>query len=167
MNMTVPTTPPPTVDEIKGIDFNRNRARRGRPRKYETVEDFEQQADAYFVECATKGVSLTITGLALFMGFYSRQEYDNYLDYDEFKESARFAKTLVENHYEMQMLNGKPVGSIFVLKNMGWRDEKQVDMKSTDRSMTPQSAIALDTSKLTTDQLAALYGSITVTANET
>lgn len=154
--------PPPTA--LGKIDFDVNAKRGvGRPRKYATPEEFEEQTKAYFDTCAMLDEPLTITGLALYMGFSSRKEYNDYLTYEGFETVATKAKAKVENGYEKNLLGGKPVGSIFALKNMGWRDEKQVDMKSSDGSMTPRgTTITIDTTKLTTDQLAAFWGAITV-----
>lgn len=156
------------MSEIKPdkIDYNRNRVRMGRPRKYETAEDFENEAEAYFQTCDAFEQPYLITGLALFMGFYGRAEYNEYLNYEGFEHVAAKMKARVETSYETRLQQGKPVGAIFALKNMGWRDERQVDLKSSDGSMTPQVTVTINTAMLPTDMLAMLYEAITVTPNE-
>jgi hypothetical protein len=66
----------------------------------------------------------TITGLALFLGFASRQSLE---DYDklggEFSYLVKRAKNFVARGYERLLHEGKPVGGIFALKNIDkWVD---------------------------------------------
>ena len=139
--------------------------RRGRPRRIKTPAEFEVLANAYFDKCDKLKEPYLMTGLALGMGLCSRVELFDYAGYEEFEFVARQAIARVEMGYEKRLQEGKPVGAIFALKNMGWRDERHVDNTSSDGSMSAAGAVnvALDTSKLTTDQLAALWGAMAVT----
>lgn len=141
--------------------------RRGRPRKIETPALFETLANAYFDKCDKANEPYLMTGLALGLGLSSRQELFDYGGYEGFETVVATAKLRVENKYEKRLQEAKPVGAIFALKNMAWRDEKHVDVKSSDGSMSPAAVtVTLDTSKLTTEQLAAVWGAIKVTEND-
>lgn len=95
----------------------------GRPRHYSTPEEFEEKVFEYQDYCRENKEPVTWTGLALYMGFSSRQSIDEYAKYDGFSDSVKKAKTFVEWHYEMRLCGDKPTGAIFALKNMGWKDK--------------------------------------------
>lgn len=69
----------------------------------------------------------TITGLALFLGFNSRQSMYDYKKREEFSYIIKNATTRVEHEYEKSLQRDKPTGAIFALKNMGWADNTRVD----------------------------------------
>lgn len=128
----------------------------GRPRKYQSVEQFDAAVQAYLDHCSNpdNNEPITWTGLCLFMGFYGRAELDNYLEYDGFSNSVKKAKSLVEFAYEKRLVQSdKPAGPIFALKNFGWRDKTEVDLANPDGSLRPAT---LDTSKLSTATLKEL-----------
>lgn len=69
----------------------------------------------------------TITGLALFLGYSTKQSiYDN-IDKKEFSYLLKRAVMVIENHHEKRMDSTTVAGSIFVLKNMGWKDKTEVE----------------------------------------
>ncbi len=68
----------------------------------------------------------SITGLAIFLGFESRQSLYDYLKKDPFSYSIKKALLKVENNYEKGLWQEKPTGAIFGLKNMGWVDRSEV-----------------------------------------
>lgn len=76
----------------------------------------------------------SITGLALYLGFESRQSLYDYLEKPEFSYYIKKALLHVENTYEKGLWDGKVVGPVFALKNMGWTDKQEVDQK-TDLSI--------------------------------
>ena len=115
----------------------------GRPRYYQTPEEFDAKVDEYRWYCKEEDEPVTWTGLALFMGFSSRQSIDEYQKYDGFSDSVKRAKTLVEWHYEMRLCGDKPTGAIFALKNMGWSDKQELSHTSPDGSMSPPSRIEI------------------------
>jgi hypothetical protein len=65
----------------------------------------------------------TVTGLTLYLGFATLQSLDDYTKKGpKFAEIIKRGKTRVENRYERNLSGDKPTGSIFALKNMGWKD---------------------------------------------
>lgn len=68
----------------------------------------------------------TITGLTLFIGFESRQSFYDYCDKGgEFAYALQKARTMIECQYEKNLHGTTPTGSIFALKNMGWKDKTE------------------------------------------
>lgn len=111
----------------------------GRPRKYKTVEDMDKGIEDFFNKCDALDEPYTVTGLALHLGFYGRQELLNYLDYvDEneksFSDSIKKAKARCEEALIKKMLTNKynPTAGIFVLKNnYGFKDKQEVESNGT------------------------------------
>lgn len=104
------------------------RARAGQPQKYETPEAMQAQIDAYFSDCFENKEKPTITGLALYLGFASRQSLIDYEGYSsEFFDAIKKAKLFVENGYEQALHAGGGAGIIFALKNFNWKDKTEVD----------------------------------------
>lgn len=100
----------------------------GRPPIHATPEDFEAAANGYFLECELREAAPTVTGLALAVGFSSIQSLDETSKRPGFLEPVKRAKLRVENSYEQCLRGDKsPVGSIFALKNFGWRDKQEVE----------------------------------------
>jgi len=78
--------------------------------------------------CRATGEPITWTGLALYVGFSSRQLIDEYLNYDGFSDSVKRAKTLVEYGYEKLLHRvSNAAAPIFALKNFGWNDKQEGD----------------------------------------
>lgn len=127
----------------------------GRPPHYKTPEELETKIIEYFdyiqgevnAEIETivtpEGIEKTnydrqpepptSTGLALFLGFDSMQTLYNYRDKEDFSYAIRRALMIVENSYELSLRNGSPTGSIFALKNMGWKDKTEVEQTNTNK----------------------------------
>jgi len=64
----------------------------------------------------------TITGLALYLGFCDRHSFYDYEKRPEFSYTIKRARAAIEQHYEELLQTGTPTGSIFALKNFGWKD---------------------------------------------
>ena len=62
------------------------------PRKYKSPEEFDAKVEEYADYCKEQDEPVTWTGLALFLGFCSRQSIDEYLQYDGFSDSVKRAK---------------------------------------------------------------------------
>jgi len=108
----------------------------GRPRHYKTPEEFDDKVDEYYQYCRNNPIEpLTWTGLALFLGFSSRQSIDEYLKYDGFSDSVKRAKTLIEYGYEKRLHGNSPTGAIFALKNFSWKDKSEEDQESESPSL--------------------------------
>lgn len=119
----------------------------GRPPTYKTKEEIQEKIDKYFEECKGKilrdgngepildkhGYPIlidskppTITGLALALGFTSRQALLNYQAKKEFVDTITRAKSLVEEYAETRLFDKDGSnGAQFSLRNnfAGWRDK--------------------------------------------
>jgi len=133
---------------VKGIIISKLRNMgAGRPRIYSTDIELQVAVDEYFI--AIKGIKqqtvnqdgtitevwlslpepATVTGLALALGFESRQSVYDYEKSGEFSYIIKQARMKVECEYEKKLTTASsPVGSIFALKNMGWKDKNETDM---------------------------------------
>lgn len=88
-----------------------------------TPQEFLELSEQYFADCVENNDPLTITGLALSLGFCSKQSIYDYAKDDDYKYVVQRAKLMVENGYEKRLLSdGSPTGAIFGLKNFGWKD---------------------------------------------
>lgn len=110
----------------------------GRPPKYETPEELEKKIDEYF-EDVTKP---TITGLALFLGFESRQSFYDYEKNGNFSYIIKRARLHIESIYEESLHSQSCTGAIFALKNFGWKDKQEVEQNGimTNINLTVDSA---------------------------
>ncbi|MDB5140493.1 MAG: hypothetical protein JWR12_2409 [Mucilaginibacter sp.] len=76
----------------------------------------------------------TITGLALHLGFSSRQAFDDYEQTGRFATAIKRGRLLVEAVYEKK-LHQSPAGAMFALKNIGWK-EKVEEKPTTGNTLT-------------------------------
>lgn len=123
----------------------------GRPLMYKTPQEMQLLIDEYFAEC--KGRYLkdadgqpvkdkygypviidsrppTITGLALALGFASRQALLNYQVRDEFHDTITRAKAKVECYAEERLFDKDGAnGAKFSLANNfeGWKEKQQIE----------------------------------------
>jgi len=95
-------------------------------RIFKTPEEMQAKIDEYF----DNEERTTVTGLCLHLGFRSRQGLNNYEKYSkEFYDVIKTAKMRVEMYYEKRLIEGKAAGSIFALKQFGWTDRQELDVK--------------------------------------
>lgn len=108
----------------------------GRPRKYDNPEELQKAVDSYFRERDELKKPYTITGLALALGFNSRQSLLNYQGDKRFLDIIKKAKSKVEAFYEESLHSGQSVaGIIFCLKaNFKWDDKSPTE--DTDKQDT-------------------------------
>lgn len=123
----------------------------GRPPMYKTAEEIQEKIDAYFEECKGKqlfceegapmrdkyGLPIfvdvrppTITGLALALGFTSRQALLNYQAKEEFVDTIMRAKAKVECYAEERLFDKDGAnGAKFSLANNfeGWKEKQQIE----------------------------------------
>jgi hypothetical protein len=97
----------------------------GRPLRFETPEEFEQAANDYFAVCEAKERRPTVNGLALALGFNSRQSLLNYEDRPEFLDLVKAVRTRLEDEWEQALSGPNAAGTIFWLKNQGWTDKSE------------------------------------------
>lgn len=128
----------------------------GRPAKYKTAEQMQELIDKYFKSC--EGTVLrddndeivydkfgrpiiinqkppTICGLALALGFSSRQTLLNYQDKDEFMDTITRAKLKIEEYAESRLFDKDGVnGAKFNLINnfKGWKDKQEQEVTATN-----------------------------------
>lgn len=126
-------------------------ARGGRPPMYKNKKEIQEKIDKYFEDCkgtpllnedgtvATNkygepilvGIKpLTITGLALALGFTSRQALLNYQGKDEFVDTITRAKARVEEYAEARLFDKEGSnGAKFSLANNfeGWKEKQQIE----------------------------------------
>ncbi|MCK9282570.1 MAG: hypothetical protein M0P71_18290, partial [Melioribacteraceae bacterium] len=98
----------------------------GSPPFYSDPEKLQLACDKYFDECKEKKESVTITGLALAIGFSTRKSLIDYAEKVEFVNIIKKAKLKVECEYEKRLSGNSPTGAIFALKNMEWNDRTEL-----------------------------------------
>jgi len=106
----------------------------GQPPKFGTVEELEEGINAYFKSLEYVGDNgqemnhpATITGLALQLGFCSRQSMYDYEKNPEYSYTIKNARLRVEHSYEQHLFTKSATGAIFGLKNFGWTDKVEVE----------------------------------------
>lgn len=144
----------------------------GRPPKYKSVDEIKEKIEDYFKSC--EGEILlddngnlvfnkygypcwkkppkppTVTGLALSLGFASRQALLNYQAKKEFNDTITRAKSRVEEYTEMRLFDREGQrGAEFSLKNnfKGWnseREREQDDMKKLDEIIRSIDKVAVN-----------------------
>ena len=130
----------------------------GRNPKFESAEEMQKLIDEYFEECngiilryeegVNKGNPIvdkydnpviigrhppTVTGLALKLGFSSRQSLLNYQGKGEFFDTITRAKMRIEEYAEERLFDREGVnGAKFSLVNnfKGWKDSAEIDVKN-------------------------------------
>lgn len=102
----------------------------GRPRIYDSPEEFDAVVDAYVEGKVAAGEPVTLTGLCIALGFGDKSTLYDYQKREGFSHSVSRARMWVEHEYETRMIQGQipPGSATFVLKNFGWRDKQEVEM---------------------------------------
>ncbi|MET3980913.1 hypothetical protein ABIB62_004050 [Mucilaginibacter sp. UYP25] len=65
----------------------------------------------------------TLSGLALFLGFNSRNEFEAYEHTGEFANHVKRARLRIEAEYEKKLHYQSATGAIFMLKSLGWAEK--------------------------------------------
>jgi hypothetical protein len=103
----------------------------GRPPKYKSAADLEKKITDFFDWVDDNEDVPTITGLALYLGFNSLQSLLDYSNrnegHEEFASVIKRGKDLIMGYHEKRLAGTTPTGSIFWLKNFGWKDTQQID----------------------------------------
>ncbi|HEY2583049.1 MAG TPA: terminase small subunit [Mucilaginibacter sp.] len=66
----------------------------------------------------------TFTGLAIFLGFHSKEAFERYERNGRFASVLKQGRLRVEEAYEKRLLSS-PAGAIFVLKSEGWNEKAE------------------------------------------
>lgn len=96
-----------------------------RPPKYKTAKELQDKIDKYIKDPTVKH---TISGLAYFLGFSSRQSFYDLEKLEEFSYTVKRARLFLESHYEELLAEKSYGGAIFALKNFGWEDTSSILM---------------------------------------
>ena len=130
----------------------------GRPPYYKTVEEMQKLIDEYFEKSSgeplldadgnpvlhkgepimIKQYPLTVTGLALALGFTSRQAIMNYQDKQEFVDALTRAKLVIENYANQRLFDKDGVqGAKFTLTNNydGYKERTETDLNIKEMPM--------------------------------
>lgn len=94
-----------------------------RPAVWDDPEAFETEVDKYF---NNPEINHTWTGLAIHLGFESRQSLEDYKKKEGFSYPIKKALLRIERKYEEAMMK-QPAGAIFALKNFGWKDKQEIE----------------------------------------
>jgi hypothetical protein len=123
----------------------------GRPPKYETEEQLIEVIQEYFNKCVPTPITIegkdgeehilttktgkpclipnppTTAGLALHLGYASRQSLYDLKKKEEFSYTIKRAVLLIEDYHEKSIAIGENcTGSIFWLKNHNWKDKQEI-----------------------------------------
>lgn len=96
-------------------------------KKYKTDKELQEIIDLYFIENPEYP---TISGLALFLGFESRQSFYDYEKNEIHSYTIKRARLRIENSYEESLRKHGRSGDIFALKNFGWKDTQDIKVES-------------------------------------
>lgn len=114
-----------------------------RPPIFETPDEFQAVADAYFAECSLKEQVPTVNGMALALGM-CRQSLLNYGDKPGFLDAVKRVRTRLEAAWEQRLAGTACTGAIFWLKNQGWSDKQEHAVTAT---VAHSGSVALDPSE--------------------
>lgn len=95
----------------------------GRPPIFQTPEQFEQVANAYFKDRDSADKPYTVNGLALALGM-TRETLLRYGEKDGFSDTVKAVRAKLEAHWEERLAGNAAAGTIFWLKNQGWTDRQ-------------------------------------------
>jgi len=103
----------------------------GFPKKYESADLLMEKIEEYFNETHPK--EQTRAGLCVYLGITTRT-FANWLSGtqgEEMKMAVEWAATRIEHKWELDLsTRPNPSGPIFALKQYGWRDNQDVELKS-------------------------------------
>ena len=102
----------------------------GRPPQFKTAEDMQAAIEDYF-DTHSEGKP-TISGLCYHLGFTSRQSFYAYEKKAEFSYTIKKARLRIESGYEKYLHGGQCAGAIFALKNFGWSDKQEIEVKDLE-----------------------------------
>jgi len=119
------------------------RKKAGRPPKNDPddIKSIQAKIDAYFDKCRDDEENPTWCGLALALGYATRQAlWENANAGKPISIPIKIAMLRVEESYEKGLRSPAPVGCIFALKNRGWTDKPED--KEKDETISKLLAIA-------------------------
>ncbi|GAB2983947.1 hypothetical protein GCM10027049_21800 [Mucilaginibacter puniceus] len=111
--------------------------------KFSSADELDKLVDAFFKQLEVKkrpaqktgtiktaeSKPATLTGLALHLGFHSREQFERYESKGKFAANLKRARLRIEAIYEKKLHQSTFGGAVFALKNLGWADKS--DTKHT------------------------------------
>lgn len=129
----------------------------GQPPVFKNADELQSKINSYFTDCPDKKTfitkdgdtieipAITVCGLAEHLGFESRQSMYDYEKKEEYSYIIKRARLKVEKNYEQNLQYKDATGSIFALKNMGWKDKTETELTGKDGSaLIPIRGITFD-----------------------
>lgn len=98
----------------------------GRPPIYTDPKELDKKVDEYIELCKSGDQYPAITGMALHLGFSSKESLYVYKKKPEFMDPIKKGLSFIELHHEQSLNKKSCTGHIFALKNMGWADRTEV-----------------------------------------
>ena len=109
-----------TAEELTGhIDTYFNHAEEGFHPEKKPLKTGKQESGKPLKKTDGEQIPATITGLALFIGFNSRQAFDDYEAKGKFADVLKRARLRIEAIYEKKLYQQSSPGTIFALKSLG------------------------------------------------
>ena len=99
-----------------------------RPLKYKTPKELKKAITKYFNNCDKENKPSTISGLALALGFLTREALLSYNEKEGLGDIVKEAKLKIQKSYEEQLIirRSGATGLIFILKNnFNWKDRQE------------------------------------------
>lgn len=123
------------LDKRIGNKFALGLTTNGQPPMYDEPEKLQEIIVDYFESLKDEETNTfkerpTITGMALYLGFCSRQSMYEYKEKKDFSYIIKRATMVIESTYERMLTEKNATGCIFALKNMGWKDERDIKSES-------------------------------------
>lgn len=101
----------------------------GRPLKFKSVKELQDKIEDYLT--TTKKEEWTITWLAIHLDTF-RNVLCDYEEKDEFSNTIKKAKQMIEHSYEIDLKKRGHAWTIFALKNFKWRDKTESEISWKD-----------------------------------
>ena len=106
--------------------------------KFSSADELDKLVDAFFKQLEGKkhtttktnsaktvdAKPATLTGLALHLGFHSREQFERYESKGKFAANLKKGRLRIEAIYEKKLHQSTFGGAVFALKNLGWAGDK-------------------------------------------
>ena len=112
------------------------------------ADAIQGKIDAYFDDCTDKEKRPTYCGLALALGYSTRQQVWEHSRLEE-AISVPIKKALlrIEDAYEQALSSNACTGAIFALKNRGWKDKNETEITGKDGGILEITVVGENKSK--------------------
>lgn len=113
-------------------------AGKGNPRRWRSAKALQAAVDAYFNECSEKGRVPSVAGLALALGYMSRQALERYTDRENDNNSDEYVVIITrakmrieEENIQLAYNRDASAGARFILQNgFNYSDKKEISTNS-------------------------------------